>query len=104
MSKIRLIVDFENFELIKSGQKKEEYRAATDNYTRRFCDFDKKGEFVSFKKFDAIEFQKGYTKETCTVECINLELVEWMDKIPPGLKKGDVTYCIDLGNVLEAAS
>lgn len=104
MNKIRLIVDFENFELIKSGQKKEEFRSNNEKYAKLFANWSENGnKFEGYKQIDSIIFQRGYTKETIEVECNLIECVEWRYKIPEGFKKGDVCYVLTLGEIIEAA-
>lgn len=46
------------YEMIKSGEKKEEYRDLSDFYKRRF--YDKSG---NLKSFDTLEFVLGYPKK-----------------------------------------
>ena len=99
--KIRLIVDFENFEMIKSGQKKEEYRALNAKNNALFCFKNKQtGTFDELKPITEIEFQRGYTPEFITVECKQVFVDEWLDNVPEGLKKGSETYTCELGAVI----
>lgn len=51
------------YEMIESGEKKEEYREVKPYWTKRL--FNEDG---SYKKFDAIKFRYGYTKRTMMFE------------------------------------
>lgn len=58
-----LILTKEWFNKILSGEKKEEYRAYSDFYVSKFCDFDKKEKQITgIKKFKTVRFQLGYSK------------------------------------------
>ncbi len=100
----RLIVKKEFFDQIKSGQKKEEYRSDSMKYAKQFANWSQNGKvFEGFKPIDAVIFQNGYTKESITVSCEKIELVEWWNSIPAGFKKGQTCYVLTLGEIIEAA-
>lgn len=58
MKTLHLILKKKWFDMIKSGEKKEEYRDFTKHWCSRF--FDKEG---NFKKFDTVTFTNGYAKD-----------------------------------------
>ena len=62
MKILHLILQKKYFLEILSGSKKEEVRHFTDFYQDKLCDFDKKGEWIGMKEYNAIRFQLGYSK------------------------------------------
>lgn len=88
------------FEMIASGEKKEEYREIKDYWTTRLEDSPLAPFVLNMKKFDKVLFKNGYSKNapTLIVECLGLDCdyskPEWCDGI------NDMFYVIKLGAVL----
>ena len=61
-NELYLVLQKKYFLEILKGEKKEEFRAFTDFYIDRLCLFNDAGDLVDVKKFDAVRFQLGYTK------------------------------------------
>jgi hypothetical protein len=93
------------FDLILSGEKKEEYREIKRYWIHRLCDEVEYETGITwegvFKKFDNIEFINGYGKNApkMIVECKGINIgqakPEWSDNW-----KGDV-FIIKLGKIIE---
>lgn len=106
MNILRLTIKKKFFDMIASGEKKEEYREIKRYWIQRLCDeveYEMGGEWIGvYKKFDAVEFKNGYSKTSPTmlVEFKGLDIgeakPEWSDNW-----KGDV-FRIKLGKILEA--
>lgn len=97
---LTLILDKENFELIKSGKKKEDYRADSDFYARKLCNI-KGNDLVSLKKFDLVKFSLGYTNKNIMLQCKGVFFDIFENYIPEGFLKGDQCYTIELGDIVE---
>jgi hypothetical protein len=94
------------FDMIASGEKKEEYREVKDYWVKRllnhfeFIEFPKGWEYVS-REFDLVVFKNGYSTNapTMTVECkgivIGKAVSEWSDNW-----QGNV-FKIKLGEIKE---
>lgn len=82
------------FDMIASGEKREEYRELKPYWHKRLMG---KG-----KTYDAIKFRNGYSKDspTMVVElkeiCSSLGIVEW------GAPEGQPVYILRLGKILDA--
>lgn len=82
------------FDMIKSGEKKEEYREIKPYWTKRF------GDFLKVNQFDAILFKNGYSKTSPSVlvECIGIDFgkgkKEW------GANEGVEYYILSLGDII----
>lgn len=80
------------FDMILSGEKKEEYREMKPYWHKR----------LSNKRFDVIQFRNGYSKvaRTMTVEvkeiCTGLGILEW------GGPPEERVYILRLGNIIAA--
>lgn len=92
------------FDMITSGEKKEEYREKKDYWVDRLCDMDKclkSNTYDHFKPFDTIVFRNGYAKNapSITVNCEGIKVgtakPEWSDNW-----QGDV-FIIKLGEIIE---
>jgi len=77
------------FDMIKSGEKREEYREMKPYWHKRLN-----------KSFDAIQFRNGYSKDApkMIVElkeiCSSLGIVEW------GAPEGEPVYILRLGKII----
>lgn len=97
------------FDMIASGEKKEEYRELREYWSNRLCSrimCDSIGGWlygidsdISFKKFDVVQFKNGYRKDSpqITVECMGIQIgfgkKEWGASC-------DKYFVIKLGNIL----
>ena len=87
---------------IISGTKKIEYREENDFYAERLGIIED-GEVIDTKQFDTVKFYTG-EKTDCQfaiVKCNGVYLVRYENEIPEGMKKGDMAYEIELGEVLK---
>lgn len=87
------------FDMIASGEKKEEYRELKPYWKNRLCVYPHI-EAALPKSFDTIVFKNGYsaTAPTLTVECVGIEIgkakPEWSDNW-----QGEV-FIIKLGKII----
>lgn len=100
-----LIIDGPNFEEIQLGIKKHEFRSLSDFYGRLFC-VREKGEYVGFKPINAVWFALGYRsdRKMLKVEVKEINIDTFVDIIPEGFKKGDQTFTLDLGVILDSVN
>lgn len=105
---LHLILKRKWWDMIASGEKKEEYRAFNEYWTKRLLLLTEQGqkkvhyfgnldeeEIIEYKDFDAICFHKGYTNTTMTFENEGMEInygrEEW------GAPKDELVFIIKLG-------
>ena len=69
MKNLRLNLKAVWYNLIESGEKKEEYREIKDYWTKRLTQED--GTFVGY---DTITFVYGYTKKEMTFKCAGIRV------------------------------
>jgi hypothetical protein len=83
------------FDMIASGEKKEEYRTLNNYWAVRLI-----GNGCRYKDFDVIEFQNGYAKNSpkITVECLGI--TDGYGKEKWGAEIGVIYHVILLGKVL----
>ncbi len=63
------------FDMIKSGEKKEEYRELKPYYDRRFTYYDKDLSEVFIKGAMQIIFRNGYRKDSPKIKClVNIDI------------------------------
>ena len=87
MKTLHLVLKRKWWDMIESGDKKEEYRAFNEYWTKRILILTDQGqkksnffgwldeeEIVAYKDFDAICFHKGYTNTTMTFENDGIEI------------------------------
>lgn len=85
------------FDLILSGEKKEEYREIKPYWAKRFKDF------LIKKPFDAIKFKNGYAKDAPAIlvelKGINFGISkhEWSDS-------AYLCYVLTLGEIIETSN
>jgi hypothetical protein len=96
---IDLILTSENFDLIASGQKKEEYRAISNYYIKKLCTIEN-GEFNPREDIKEIRFRKGYTQQTLIVEIKGIYIDTFENFIPENFKRGDTVFTIELGKII----
>lgn len=105
MKKLHLTLKKEWFDMILSGEKKEEYREIKRYWIHRLCnevEYENGAAWEAvFKKFDVIEFKNGYGKNapTMTVKLdgikIGLGIMSW------GAYPGVEFFVIKLGEIIE---
>ena len=78
------------FDLIKSGQKKEEYREMKPYWHKRLN-----------KKFDVIRFRNGYSKNAPVMVVEIQEILSGLGIIEWGAPEKENVYILRLGKVLE---
>lgn len=89
------------FDMILSGEKKEEYRELKKHWEQRLEDNRFVPFVYRFKEYDAVEFTNGYGKDKprMLVECIRIDIddprPEWYGENPKPC------YVIFLGKILE---
>lgn len=90
------------FDMIASGEKKEEYREHKAYWNTRLVE---PGYFHSqkCKEFDYIVFKNGYSKDarTMKVECKGIKLKHFGGNELWGAEKGTAYYTISLGKIIE---
>lgn len=97
---LHLILKKKWFDLIKSGEKKEEYRDIKRLYFARLVEKHIGTEQYCFKEFDTVTFQLGYAKDAQRVivkweGCgVGTGLIEW------GAEPGTKYFVIKLGEVV----
>jgi hypothetical protein len=76
MNTLHLILKRQWFEIIYSGEKKEEYRKIIDHWAIRFTGYSLVHGKKPFKHFDTVTFQHGYAKDAprVIVECKGIEI------------------------------
>lgn len=62
-STLHLTLKKQWFEMIKSGEKKEEYRDITPFWTKRLCAFNEEEGVYEIYHFNDVEFTLGYPKK-----------------------------------------
>lgn len=78
------------FEMIASGEKKEEYRDIKDYWRKRLFD----------KKYDAISFRNGYSKNAPKMLVEYKELIGGIGKAEWGAPDATPVYILKLGAIL----
>lgn len=100
MKILHLVLKYKWFDMIKSGEKKEEYRDPTKYWAKRLESNREDLFFYSFKHYDAIRFQRGYTSpEMMLVECKEICFGKGQEKW--GAEPNKKYYVIKLGEILE---
>jgi hypothetical protein len=104
MKILKLTLKKKWFDLILSGEKKEEYREKKDYWITRLCDFDKclqTNSYNHFKHFDAVQFTNGYsaTSPTFVIECKGIEIAK--GKTHWGAEPHEKYFVIKLGKIIQ---
>lgn len=103
MKTLHLVLKSQWFDMIASGEKKEEYREIKEYWVKRLgfhanVQFDiQQGVFFPPEviKYDTITFHKGYSKKTITIKCEGIKISQGKPKW--GAEKGKVYFVINLG-------
>ncbi len=88
------------FDMIASGEKKEEYREIKDYWRKRLYESDE----ITPKSFDKVVFKNGYSSDapTMVVECMGIQ--EDLGMMSWGAEQGRCYYIIQLGKILFRSS
>lgn len=96
------------FDMIASGEKKEEYREIKGYWQQRLMHFDwvsinnispfKK--YTDYKKFDIVRFKNGYTKDAPTMEVEFKGIHAGLGNIDCGAPTLQDVFVIKLGNII----
>jgi hypothetical protein len=99
-TQLNLTIKKEWFDMIRSGEKKEEYREIKAYWEIRL-EKPRYAPFVTdFKNFKTVKFTNGYSNSSpyCIVQCLEINLGE--GKLEWGAKPDEFYYVIKLGEVL----
>lgn len=101
MKTLHLTLKKKWFDMVASGEKKEEYREIKDYWTRRLTEIMKNGvdQATVFRTFDRVEFRNGYGKDAPKIlmECRGVEVDYGFHKWGAG---NQLYYVIKLGKRL----
>jgi hypothetical protein len=90
------------FDMVASGEKKEEYREIKNHWILRLCcGFP---EMYSAKDFDVIEFKHGYSSSAPVIKVKYAGMKIATGKIKWGAKKSKIYFVIKLGKSLKHES
>jgi hypothetical protein len=102
VKKLQLVLKKKWFDMIASGEKREEYREITDYWTRRLTEY--RPDLPNFglpgkvmRKFNTVRFRNGYQKNAPVVEreCLGITVREGREKW--GAEPGKYYFVISLG-------
>ncbi|HEU4903181.1 MAG TPA: ASCH domain-containing protein [Flavisolibacter sp.] len=98
MNTLHLTLKKQWFDLIASGEKKEEYREIKEFWWRRLTH----GKYCIFNEYDTVCFRHGYAKNapTVTVKCNGIVIAK--GKEAWGAEQGVDYFVISLGEILSA--
>ncbi|OYD42312.1 hypothetical protein ACF3OC_08510 [Sphingobacterium cellulitidis] len=99
--KLHLTLKKKWFDMIASGEKKEEYRDIKDYWTNRLCCGFPSA--YDTKDFDQVQFRNGYAKysPTITLQCKGIFIKEGNPKW--GAVEGQKYFVIELGNIISTS-
>lgn len=98
---LHLTLNKQWFDMIKSGEKKEEYRSIVPYWTKRLCEFNKKENVYEIYKFKFVEFSLGYPKKGDTEKIMKFkinDIVIGLGKEEWGAEPGMNYFIIRLGD------
>lgn len=95
MKTLHLTLKKKWFDMIASGEKKEEYREIKDYWTKRLLHPD-----LSLNPYWLVQFRNGYSKDapTITLVCKGISIKEGNSKW--GAVEGQKYFVIELGNIV----
>lgn len=104
MATLHLTLKKKWFDMIASGEKKEEYREIKQYWYNRLCQdvaYEDCEGYTNMRKYDQIIFKNGYSKDapTITVECLDIEVKEGNPEW--GAAPGVEYFVIKLGDILK---
>lgn len=86
------------FDMILSGEKKEEYREIKPYYDSRFSKYNIRSDY--YKPIGTVLFRNGYSKSSPTLKC-NVECAIDTGKTEWGAEPGKLYYVLKILNVEE---
>lgn len=103
---LHLTLKKEWFDLIKSGEKKEEYRLITPYWSKRFCEFNKDEKVYELLEnhFENVIFTLGYPSKDECEKRINVKvnkIIIGQGKEEWGAEPGVNYFIIKLGDIIE---
>lgn len=101
---LHLSLKKEWFDMVKSGEKKEEYRLIQPYWTKRLCEFNKEECVYEIYKFEEVEFTLGYPKKEDASKRIKFkinDIVIGLGKEKWGAEKGVNYFIIKLGKEIK---
>lgn len=98
MSKtLKLVLKRKWWDMIASGEKKEEYRELTEYWESRLVDYPKWTHMGFFKEFDAVTFYLGYSKDRPSMTFKVKDIRIGLGKSEWGAEPGKEYFVIKLG-------
>lgn len=91
MATLHLTLKKKWFNLIKSGQKTEEYREIKPYWDRRL---------MADKQYDTVTFKNGYAKDAPTFTIELKEILSGYGVVEWGAPEGERVYILRLGEIL----
>lgn len=89
------------FDMIRSGEKKEEYREVTSYWETRLVNFIF-DQLFEWKDFDSITFSNGYSKDRRQFEIELCGIYIREGKTEWGAEKGKEYFVLELGNIIRS--
>jgi hypothetical protein len=88
------------FDMVASGEKKEEYREINNYWIRRLNKNGMAGD-DEFKDFDCVKFRNGYSKNAPTIVCEFEEIEISKGRSEWGAESGKEYFVIKLGSIIK---
>jgi len=98
MKIIHLTLKKKWFDMILSGEKKEEYREIKKYWDKRFIENGK------IKQYDVIIFKNGYSKDAPTIEIKCLNIAKDYGNTLWGAELDTFYYSLSLGNIIKTSN
>lgn len=98
---LHLTLNKQWFDMIKSGEKKEEYRSIVPYWTKRICAKSKDENVYEINKYKYVEFTLGYPKKDDSEKRMTFEvsdIIIGLGKPEWGAQNGVHYFVIKLGN------
>lgn len=92
MATLHLTLKKKWFDLIKSGQKTEEYREIKPYWDRRL---------IAGKSFDTVTFKNGYSKNAPAFTIELKEILSGIGRVEWGAPEVDPVYILKLGSIIK---
>ena len=88
------------FDMIASGEKREEYREIKSYWEKRLSDWMSNGYFLKHKDFDIVRFKNGYAKDAPTMDVECLRIIRGVGAPEWGAVELKYYYVIELGKII----
>ena len=89
---LKLVLKKKWWDMVASGQKREEYREATAYWSHRFYD-----EWCCWKPYDEVTFYLGYAKDRPSMTFRIIDILEGPGRPEWGAEPGKEYFVIQLG-------